>query len=55
MGRVIPVIVLVIVFLIVATAVYLGSRPQEIPGMPRGGDFTLQSADGPVTLSSLRG
>ncbi len=29
-------------------------RPAALPG-PRGGDFTLTSADGPVSLSSLRG
>jgi protein SCO1/2 len=55
MRRILPVVVLTAVFLVVAAAAYLGSRPQEVSGMPRGGDFTLQSADGPVTLSSLRG
>lgn len=34
---------------------WLGSGGGEEPGAPRGGDFTLPSADGPVSLAGLSG
>lgn len=30
-------------------------EPQPLPATPKGGDFTLQSANGPLALHSLRG
>lgn len=36
-------------------AAWLAAPRTGEPALPRGGDFTLDSADGPVTLTALRG
>jgi protein SCO1/2 len=36
-------------------AAWLGAREAPESGAPTGGDFTLQSADGPLSLAGLRG
>lgn len=38
-----------------ALASWIGSRAPHTPAAPGGGDFTLQSAGGPVSLAALRG
>lgn len=38
-----------------ALAAWLAGPPDDTPALPRGGEFTLESADGPVTLGRLRG
>lgn len=59
MRRALAVLAVVAVFAAVALAAWYGGAHRAPGGRPppgpRGGDFTLISADGPVSLSSLRG
>jgi protein SCO1/2 len=56
MRRLLPVLAAATLALLAGMlAAWLGGRAPREPAAPPGGDFTLQSADGPVALAALRG
>ncbi|MGE0080542.1 MAG: SCO family protein [Thiohalomonadaceae bacterium] len=57
--RILGLLALVMASLVVGLALFWNPlpavQPSAYPVLPRGGDFTLQSADGPVSLRDFRG